>query len=65
MNGKPKKIYCPRCNHRVGQWDGRSEIPYEKMCKWCRKLIVFDPLRDKVDWYPFPDRTCSSGERFY
>lgn len=65
MQREPKKIYCPRCRHKVGQWDGKSQTPYEKMCKWCRKLIVFHPATGETEWYPVPERSCSSGERYW
>ena len=62
---EPKTIYCPRCNRRVAQWDGRSSINVIAKCQKCNKLVVYDIKTEEVKRKIVPERTTSSGMRFY
>ena len=58
-------IYCPRCNRKVSQWDGRSSINVESECKKCRKRVLFDVTTFCTEIRDIPPRACSSGKTFY
>ena len=62
---EPKTIYCPKCGRKVATWDGRSTINILVKCKKCNKLIVYDVENEKVKIKEIPQRTTSSGMRFY
>lgn len=60
-----KTIYCPKCRRKVATWDGRSTINISVKCKKCNKLIVYDIENEKTIIKEIPQRTTSSGMRFY
>lgn len=60
-----KTIYCPRCNRKIGSWDGKSTISNEYLCKKCKKLIVYEAKTDDLKICFVPQRNTSSGKRFY
>ena len=62
---EPKTIYCPKCGRKVATWDGRSTINILIKCKKCNKLVVYDVENEKVKIKEIPQRTTSSGMRFY
>ena len=62
---EPKTIYCPKCGRKVATWDGRSTINIVIKCKKCNKLVVYDVENEKVKIKEIPQRTTSSGMRFY
>ena len=62
---EPKTIYCHKCGRKVATWDGRSTINISVKCKKCNKLVVYDIENEKVKIKEIPQRTTSSGMRFY
>ena len=62
---EPKIIYCPKCGRRVATWDGRSTINISVKCKKCNKLIVYYIEKQETEIKEIPQRTTSSGMRFY
>nr|DAG43246.1 MAG TPA: cysteine-rich protein [Bacteriophage sp.] len=65
MGYTPKTIYCPRCNRRVGEWDGRSTTNViVSSCKKCRKRIVYHVDTGKTEVSKMPLRNTSSGMTF-
>ena len=64
MSG-PKTIYCPKCGRKVATLDGRSTINISVRCKKCDKLVVYDVEIEEVKIKAIPQRTTSSGMRFY
>ena len=62
---EPKTIYCPKCGRKVATWDRRSTINISVKCKNCNKLVVYDIENEKVKIKEIPQRTTSSGMRFY
>ena len=65
MKIKRKTIYCPVCERRVAEWDGKSTIPIIAECKKCNKRIVYDMDSDMVFVKRIPPRTSSSSQMFY
>ena len=65
MEYKPKTIYCPECNRKVGTWDGRTKTPQIRRCKKCNKRIVYHPDGKETEIKKFPERSCSSGITFW
>ena len=61
----PKTIYCPKCGRKVAIWDGRSTNNISVKCKKCNKLVVYDVENEKAEVKEIPQRTTSSGMRFY
>ena len=59
-----KKIYCPKCNRRVGAWDGRSKINVIVNCKNCNKRIIFDVDTQETTMKSIPLRATSGGKSF-
>ncbi len=58
----PRKIYCPICGRRVGQWDGRSTTNVVvARCERCWKRIVYFVDTDEIEVKKVPKRACSSG----
>ena len=62
---EPKTIYCPKCGIKVATWDGRSKNNISVKCKKCNKLVVYDVESEEVKIKAIPQRTTSSGMRFY
>ena len=62
---EPKTIYCPICGRKVAAWDGRSTNNISVKCKKCNKLVVYDVENEKAEAKEIPQRTTSSGMRFY
>ena len=62
---KIKIIYCPKCNRKVTKWDGKSSINPVAKCQKCNKLVVYDIKTEEVKRKIVPERTTSSGMRFY
>ena len=62
---EPKTIYCPKCGRKVATWDGRSKNNISVKCKKCNKLVVYDVESEEVKIKAIPQRTTSSGMRFY
>lgn len=60
-----KTIYCPRCGRKVATYDGRSKINPTAKCGKCKKLVVYNIEKDKAVLKEVPNRTQSSGMRFY
>ena len=65
LMAEPKTIYCPKCGRKVATWDGRSTINISVKCNKCNKLVVYDIENEKVKIKEIPQRTTSSGMRFY
>ena len=62
---EPKTIYCPKCGRKVATLDGRSTINVVAKCNKCKKLVVYNVKNEKVEIKNIPQRTTSSGMRFY
>lgn len=63
---EPRTIYCPMCQRRVAQWDGKSTInPIIGNCKNCNKRVVYDVISEEVTIKNKPIRATSSGMTFY
>lgn len=62
---EPKTIYCPECGRKVATWDGCSANNISVKCKKCNKLVVYDVENEKAEIKKIPQRTTSSGMRFY
>ena len=60
-----KTIYCPKCGRKVATWDGRSTINVLAKCKKCKKLVVYNIENEETKIKEIPQRTTSSGMRFY
>lgn len=60
-----ENIYCPKCGRKVLTYDGKSKITKDVVCKKCNKLAVFNPENRTVVLQELPNRTTSSGARFY
>lgn len=65
LMAEPKTIYCPKCNRKVGTYDGRSIINHYCSCKNCNKLVVYYVETGEVKLKEMPKRHCSSGMIFY
>lgn len=60
-----KTIYCPKCNRRVGKYDGRSTMNYIVRCRKCNKQIVYHVDTEETEIKEISQRNCSSGMTFY
>lgn len=58
---EPKTIYCPKCNRKVGKWDGKSTVNVICKCKNCNRRIVYHVGFDVVETKEIPPRSQSSG----
>lgn len=58
---EPKNIYCPKCNTKVGVYDGKSSINVVTRCKKCNKRVVYYVETGETVVKPIPSRTTSSG----
>ena len=65
LMAKPKTIYCPKCGRKVATWDGCSTNNISVKCNKCKKLVVYDVENEKAEIKAIPQRTTSSGMRFY
>lgn len=66
MNRK-KVIYCPKCGHKVADYDGKSKINIEVKCRNanCKSFVVYDVENDETSITKEPLRATGSGLRFY
>lgn len=62
-----KTIYCPKCGHKVANYDGKSSLNIEVMCRneKCRSFVVYDVENDETRVAKEPLRTTGSGLRYY
>lgn len=56
-------ILCPLCRRKINTYRGGSML-IETACKHCNKLIVLNPMEEKLKVREFPPPS-SSGQRFY
>lgn len=59
-----KKIYCPKCNRHVANWDGRTTIDIVCICKKCNKRVIYRIETGAVEIKERPPRSTSSGLNF-
>ena len=62
---EPLKIYCPKCNRKLGVWDGRTSTEVIINCYRCYKRIIFHPKTKVVETKEIPQRNTASGKTFY
>ena len=60
-----KKIFCPRCHRAVAIYDGKQTINPIAKCKKCKKLVVYEIDSEETIIKDLPERSQSSGMRFY
>lgn len=60
-----KTIYCYKCGRKVATWDGKSKIDIQVKCKKCKKLVVYEIDSEQTIIKDLPQRSKSSGMRFY
>lgn len=60
-----KTIYCPSCKRKVATWDGKSTINIQVKCNKCKKLVVYKIDSEQTIIKDLPERSQSSGMRFY
>lgn len=56
-----KTIYCPKCNRKVGIYDGKSMIDKEYGCHKCKKMVILRTEDMTIETAPWPKRTSASG----
>lgn len=64
MRYEPKTIYCPKCCHKVAQWDGRSSNNISVRCRKCKVLVVFNVETKRTGIKNLPPRETASGKMF-
>lgn len=63
---KDKSIMCPYCHKFLAKADKDDPNIHKKACKNCHKWIWFKPNNDDYKKIlEIPERTTSSGKRFY
>jgi len=62
--GKPKIIYCPKCQGRVGYYDGIQHNNVIARCFTCNKRIVYFVDTGKLEIKDVPQRNTASGAVF-
>ena len=60
-----KTIYCPLCGRKAMDVDEKSEVDFYSKCKKCNKIVYYHAETKKVETKNIPERTTSSGIRFY
>ena len=60
-----KTIYCPLCGREAMDVDEKSEMDFYSKCKKCNKIVYYHAETKKVETKNIPERTTSSGMRFY
>lgn len=62
-----KTIYCPKCGHKVADYDGKSDFDIKVKCKneKCRSFVVYDVENDETSIAKEPLRATGAGLRFY
>ena len=60
-----KTIYCPLCGTKAMAVDEKSEMDFYSKCKKCNKIVYYHAETKKVETKNIPERTTSSGMRFY
>lgn len=58
-------IYCPSCKKYLAIADAEDNTLHKRECKYCRKWIWYTPSMRWVETHKTPERTSSSGKRFY
>ena len=61
---EPKNIYCPKCNTKVGVYDGKSSINVIADCRYCKKRVIYDVETGETKAKDIPQRNTSSGMTF-
>lgn len=60
-----RSVYCPGCNRKVMNATTRGTTPVSCKCKNCNKLVIYHPDTSETTISNVPQRTQSSGKRFY
>ena len=60
-----KIILCPKCRRKVGNADARTTMTLEYVCHNCGKAVRYIGETGEVKPCDKPERTTSSGARFY
>ena len=60
-----KTIYCPLCGRKAMDVDEKTEMDFYSKCKKCNKIVYYHAETKKVETKNIPERTTSSGIRFY
>lgn len=65
MEYESKPIKCPWCRRKVATYDGRTTMDIRAACRYCRKLVVYHVGNGTTEIKELPERTESSGKRFW
>lgn len=60
-----KTILCPKCHRKVGYADTQTTMTLEYVCHHCSKAVRYIGETAEVKIAEKPERTTSSGARFY
>lgn len=60
-----KTIYCPSCGRKAMDIDEKSKMDFYVKCKKCNKIVYYHAETKIVEMKNIPERTTSSGIRFY
>lgn len=60
----PQEVFCPLCNRKLGEWDGRASFDQFYKCRECQKRIIFRVDKKTTEYKELPKRNCSSGMNF-
>lgn len=61
---KARLIKCPKCARDIGVYDGRTTMIRTYRCE-CGRYFRYDPRVNSLEQTEKPERTTSSGVRFY
>lgn len=64
MKYKPKEIYCPKCNKRLGKYDGKETDAkfYQFQCSNCNIRILYDLSAEQIEIKPVPYKITAFGK---
>lgn len=60
-----KNIFCPSCGQKMFNYDGKSTMTVDRLCKNCNMIVVYNPNTNKTKIMKPYQRATSSGKRFY
>lgn len=63
VNYNSKEIHCPKCNKRLGNYDGKETDMkfYQFHCVNCNVRVLYDLKEEKTETRPSPFKITAHG----
>lgn len=62
----PKEVHCPKCNKRLGRYDGKETDMkfYQFHCTNCNIRVLYDLEKETTEVRPSPYKVTTHGLKY-